>query len=92
VVDALFVLVIVEREAGKVETDRCMEVEGSFPCPHRSSVVCTYSYSESSECGPHRHISFKIFEVLTAMVPNIRVFWDVTLCRCVKSFRRFERS
>jgi hypothetical protein len=34
---------------------------------------------------------FKIFEVLTAMIPKIRVFWDVTLCRCVKISRRFER-
>jgi hypothetical protein len=55
VVDAFVVFVIVEREASKVETDRCVEVEGSFPCPHRSSVV----YILSQLIAVHTNTFFK---------------------------------
>jgi hypothetical protein len=30
------------------------------------------------------------FEVLRAVMLNIQVFWDVTACRLVNSYRRFE--
>jgi hypothetical protein len=32
------------------------------------------------------------FEGLTAVLLNIQVVWDVTLCRWVRGFQRFERS
>jgi hypothetical protein len=32
------------------------------------------------------------FEVLTAMLLKIEVFWDVTTCRLLNSYRRFGGS
>ena len=32
------------------------------------------------------------FEVFTAVLPEVQVFWDVTLCRLVNDYRRFGRA
>ena len=36
--------------------------------------------------------NLKWYEILTTVLPKIRVFWDVTLCRVVNSQRRYDRS
>jgi hypothetical protein len=42
-------------------------------------------------CFNDRNLSAR-FEFLTAVLLNAHVFWDVTLCRVVNIYGRFERS
>jgi hypothetical protein len=45
------------------------------------------SYTEDSCCAEKRRYS-----IATERIFKIHVFWDVTLCRWVNGFRRFEKS